>query len=73
VDLALSRLVSFSATRAPERRLNGASSALHQGPGLPGLAERDFVSGTFGRITTMTGHPRIVQFGINYGFRGALT
>jgi hypothetical protein len=46
-----------------------------QGAGVPGLPNANFVSGTFGRITTMTGDPRIMQFGIKYGFwqRGGRT
>jgi len=28
----------------------------------------DFNSGSFGRITSMTGAPRIIQFGVKYGF-----
>ena len=33
-----------------------------------GLPNANFGSGTLGRITTMTGDPRIMQFGIKYGF-----
>jgi len=28
----------------------------------------DFNSGTFGRVTSMTGNPRIMQFGVKFGF-----
>jgi hypothetical protein len=28
----------------------------------------NFNSGAFGRITTMAGSPRIMQFGVKYGF-----
>jgi hypothetical protein len=33
-----------------------------------GLPNNNFGSGSFKRITTMTGDPRIMQFGIKYGF-----
>ena len=33
-----------------------------------GLPNTNFTSGTFGRITTLTGDPRILQFGVKYGF-----
>ena len=41
--------------------------------GPPGLINSDrthiaFISGAFGRITTISGTPRVMQFGIKYGF-----
>ena len=41
--------------------------------GPPGLINADrthvnLISGAFGRITTMQGAPRIMQFGVKYGF-----
>jgi len=65
VDLALSRLVSLAATRTIELRLEVFNLFNTFNWGLPNV---NFGSGTFGRITTMTGDPRIMQFGIKYGF-----
>jgi hypothetical protein len=65
VDLALSRLVSLAATRTIELRLEVFNLFNTFNWGLP---NNNFASGTFGRITTMTGDPRIMQFGIKYGF-----
>jgi hypothetical protein len=65
VDLALSRLVSLAATRTIELRLEVFNLFNTFNWGLPNA---NFGSGTFGRITTMTGDPRIMQFGIKYGF-----
>ena len=65
VDLALSRLVSLAATRTVELRLEVFNLFNTFNWGLPNA---NFASGTFGRITTMTGDPRIMQFGIKYGF-----
>ena len=65
VDLALSRFVSLAATRTIELRLEVFNLFNTFNWGLP---NNNFASGTFGRITTMTGDPRIMQFGIKYGF-----
>ena len=65
VDLALSRLVSLAATRTLELRLEVFNLFNTFNWGLP---NNNFATGTFGRITTMTGDPRIMQFGVKYGF-----
>jgi hypothetical protein len=65
VDLALSRLVSLAATRNIELRLEAFNLFNTFNWGLP---NNNFASGTFGRITSLTGDPRIMQFGIKYGF-----
>jgi hypothetical protein len=65
VDLALSRLVSLAATRTIELWLEvfNLFNTFNWG-----AAEQQLHSGTFGRIATMTRDPRIMQFGIKYGF-----
>jgi hypothetical protein len=65
VDLALSRLVSLAAARSIKLRLEVFNLFNTFNWGLP---NNNFGTGTFGRITTMTGDPRIMQFGIKYGF-----
>ena len=65
VDLALSRFVSLAATRTIELRLEVFNLFNTFNWGQP---NNNFASGTFGRITTLTGDPRIMQFGIKYGF-----
>jgi carboxypeptidase family protein len=65
VDLALSRLVSLAATRNVEFRVEVFNLFNTFNWGLPNT---NFASGTFGKITTMTGDPRIMQFGIKYDF-----
>ncbi len=65
VDMALSRVVSVSGTRSMEFRLETFNLFNTFNWGNP---VANFNSGTFGRILSMTGAPRIVQFGIKYGF-----
>jgi len=65
VDLVLSRLVSLAATRTIALRVEVFNLFNTFNWGLP---NNNFSAGTFGRITTMTGDPRIMQFGIKYGF-----
>jgi hypothetical protein len=65
VDLALSRLLPMGATRNLEFRVEVFNLFNTFNWGLP---NSNFGSGTFGRITTQAGDPRIMQFGIKYGF-----
>jgi hypothetical protein len=65
VDLGLSRLVSLAATRTIELRLEVFNLFNTFNWGQPNA---NFASGTFGKITTLGGDPRIMQFGVKYGF-----
>jgi len=65
VDMALSRLVSLPGTRTVQLRVEVFNLLNTFNLGLP---ETVFDLATFGRITTMTGGPRIMQFGVKYGF-----
>jgi hypothetical protein len=65
VDLALSRLVPLGATRRVELRLEAFNLFNRFNWGDPVV---NFNAGTFGRITTQAGEPRIIQFGIKYDF-----
>jgi len=65
VDVALSRLLAFGAAQTLEFRIEAFNLFNTFNWGLPNT---NFVSGNFGRIQTQTGEPRIMQFGIKYGF-----
>jgi hypothetical protein len=65
VDLALSRLVSLAATRSLEFRVEVFNLLNNFNWGNP---DTNLGSGTFGRITSMAGDPRIMQFGVKYDF-----
>jgi hypothetical protein len=63
-DMAVSRLIPFG-TRRAELRLEAFNLFNHFNWGDPVV---NFNSSTFGKITTQTGDPRILQFGIKYDF-----
>jgi hypothetical protein len=65
IDLALSRLMQFASTQNIELRLEVFNLLNNFNWGNPNV---NFSAGTFGRITSMTGDPRIMQFGIKYAF-----
>jgi hypothetical protein len=66
-DVAFSRLVSFAATRQLELRVEIFNLFNNFNWGNP---VTNFDAGTFGRITSSAGEPRIMQFGIKTGFSG---
>ena len=65
VDAALSRLVSLSASRRVELRMEAFNVFNTFNMDLP---ETNRSVPTFGQITSMAGTPRILQFGIRYTF-----
>jgi hypothetical protein len=65
VNLALSRLVSFGTTQNVELRAEVFNLFNTFNWGDPGT---NFAAGTFGQIRSQAGDPRILQFGIKYGF-----
>jgi hypothetical protein len=65
IDLAVSRLVPIASTHNLEFRVEVFNLLNNFNWGTP---EVNFSSGQFGRITTLAGDPRIMQFGIKYGF-----
>ncbi len=73
-DLAVSRLIAFDASRSLELRVETFNlfNTLNWGP--PTLSQggdrtlTNFSSGAFGRITSIEGTLRIMQFGVRYGF-----
>jgi hypothetical protein len=76
VDLALSRSVPFGLRRTLEVRIETFNlfNTFNWGAPIAGpvqngrLTDTNFSSPAFGRITTMAGAPRIMQFGVKYGF-----
>ncbi len=68
IDLAVSRLIPLGATRRVELRLESFNLLNHFNWGDPSTTNLNFNAGTFGRITTQAGAPRIMQFGVKYDF-----
>ena len=64
-NLALSKVIPFSSTQNVEVRLEAFNLLNHFNWGAPGV---NFNAATFGRIQSIAGEPRIMQFGIKYGF-----
>jgi hypothetical protein len=65
IDMALSRNVNLSTSRTVELRLEAFNLLNHFNWGNPAT---NLNLGTFGRITSIQGTPRILQFGVKFGF-----
>jgi hypothetical protein len=65
IDLALAKLISIGGTQSLELRVETFNLLNHFNWGNP---QTNFDSGAFGRIQSQAGSPRILQFGIKYGF-----
>jgi hypothetical protein len=73
IDMALSRLITTGTSRTLELRVESFNLLNNFNWGSLPVLQSDrthvnFTSGAFGRITSMAGTPRIIQFGIKYGF-----
>jgi hypothetical protein len=74
IDVALSRLIPFGATRTLELRAEAFNLLNTFNWGPPVLAQgadrthHNFNTASFGLITAMAGAPRIFQFGMKVGF-----
>jgi carboxypeptidase family protein len=76
IDLALSRLVPFGASRTVELRVETFNllNTFNWGAPIAGpiqggrITDTNFSAGTFGRVTSVAGTPRVLQFGVKYGF-----
>jgi hypothetical protein len=64
-NLALSKLVPFGTAQNIELRVEAFNLLNHFNWGTPGT---NFNASTFGRIQSIAGEPRIIQFGIKYAF-----
>ncbi len=65
VDVALAKQLAVGGARSFELRVESFNLLNTFNLGNP---VTNFNSGSFGRITSMTGAPRIMQFGVKYGF-----
>ena len=65
IDLALSRLLNFGTTRNLEFRVEAFNLLNNFNWGNPAV---NYDLATFGRINTVGGEPRIMQFAVKYGF-----
>jgi hypothetical protein len=65
IDVALSRLFTLGAAQTVEVRIESFNVLNHFNWGNP---TTNFSQATFGRIQSQAGDPRIMQFGIKYGF-----
>jgi hypothetical protein len=74
VDLAVTRQLRLVSTQNLELRLEAFNLFNTFNWGIPGTEltaggwQANFNSGTFGRITTQAGAPRIIQLGLKYAF-----
>ena len=72
IDLAVSKLISITGSQRFEVRIEAFNLLNHFNWGdpttTPGNYNVNFNAGTFGRITTQAGAPRIIQFGFKYDF-----
>ena len=73
-DLAISRQIGLLSTQNLELRLETFNLFNTFNWGIPGTEltaggwQANFNAGTFGRITTQAGAPRIIQLGVKYAF-----
>ena len=65
INLALSKVIAGPGTQKLELRLESFNLLNHFNWGDPIV---NFNAGTFGRITTQSGEPRVMQLGIKYDF-----
>jgi hypothetical protein len=74
VDLAVTRQINLVSTQNLELRLEAFNLFNTFNWGIPGTEltaggwQANLNAGTFGRITTQAGLPRIIQLGVKYGF-----
>ena len=65
INTAVSRMLTFFGTQTVEFRVEAFNLLNHFNWGLPAT---NLQQGTFGRITSQATDPRIMQFGVKYGF-----